>query len=190
MAAPRSMRSLRPLLRGGWMEVDTHQTRTAGAVVLLGPVGPDADAAPREHHNHRHPYGNSISRHSYGNATSRPSWPKAHHSASKLHANCPTRIHLPNGDPLPKCGPPRRSGDAHGAADAPRPWSPLPWRAISGGAAVSGLPPRPAPRRPFHRAFFAPPAATRLLLCPPAVRGHCAAATPCRRTRRPRVFRL
>ena len=78
------------------MKADTYQTRTAGAV-LLGPRarrGRRAARAPQPQ-DHRNPYGNSIARHSHGNAISRPSWPAAHHSAFKLHANCPTRIHLP-----------------------------------------------------------------------------------------------
>ena len=172
------MHPLRPLLRGGWMEDDSSKPARRGR--LLRALGPDANAAPREHHNHRHPYGNAISRHSVWERHLQALVASGTPFGLQSHANCPTRIQLPNGDPLPKCGPPRRSGDARGAANAPRPWSPLPWRAISGGAAVSGLPPPPAPRRPFH-AFFAP-AAARPLLRPPAVRGHCSAATPCRLT--------
>ena len=62
----------------------------------------------------------------------------------------PTGIQLPNGDPLTKCGPPRRSGDARGAANAPRPWSPPPLARHLGRR--SGVGSSFFPRRPF-RAF-------------------------------------
>ena len=98
-------------------------------------------------------------------------------------ANCPT-AQRPTGIHWPSAV--HRAVPATHAALPMRPGHgrPFPWRAISGGAAVPGLPPPPSPPPgALHRAFFAP-AAGRLLLRPPAVRGHCAAATPCRRIRR------
>ena len=168
MAALRSTRrthSLPPLLRGGRMEIGSLQTRSAGAVLLgSGPwaLGPDAKAAPREHHNHRPPYGNAVSR---------SSWPAAHHSASshmpivQRGSNCPQ---LPNEDPPAQRGctaqvrsttPFKRR--TRRCQCAPAMVAPPLARHLGRRGGVGSLPPPPAPRRPFHRAFFFAPALLR-----------------------------